>query len=110
MPADLDRPGVRIGVKRGSAYDLYLTRTLEHAELVRGDEGVDVYVSDGLEAGAGIRQPTTTWVSDHPGHRLVEPRFMEIRQAMATPHRAAIAELAAFVDELVASGWVTEWT
>ena len=31
-PADVDRPGIRIGVKRGSAYDLYLTRTLEHAD------------------------------------------------------------------------------
>ena len=108
--ADVDRPGTRIGVKRGSAYDLYLTRTLEHAELVRGDEGVDVYLSDGLEAGAGIRQPTTAWVSDRPGHRLVEPRFMEIRQAMATPHREAIGELAAFVDELLASGWIAERT
>ncbi|WP_242532508.1 transporter substrate-binding domain-containing protein [Nocardioides sp. S5] len=36
-PADVDRPGVRIGVKRGSAYDLYLTRTLRHAEIVRGE-------------------------------------------------------------------------
>ena len=107
-PDDVDRPGIRIGVKLGSAYDLFLTRSLQHAELVRGDEGVDVYVEHGLEAGAGIRQSAEAWVAAHPGHRLVEPRFMEIRQAMATPHRGAVDELAAFVAERIASGWVAE--
>ena len=37
--ADVDAAGVRIGVKLGSAYDLFLTRTLARATLVRGDEG-----------------------------------------------------------------------
>lgn len=37
--ADVDRPGVRIGVSRGSAYDLYLTRTLRHASVVRAADG-----------------------------------------------------------------------
>lgn len=41
-PADVDRPGVRIGVKRGSAYDLFLSRTLQHASVVRGEEGVEL--------------------------------------------------------------------
>ena len=45
--ADVDRPGVRIGVKEGSAYDLYLTRSFEHATLVRGAEGADVFVDAG---------------------------------------------------------------
>lgn len=66
-PTDVDRAGVRVGVKLGSAYDLYLTRTLEHAQLVRGDEGVDVYVAHGLEAGAGVRQPATALGRRPPG-------------------------------------------
>lgn len=41
--ADVDRPGVRVGVKQGSAYDLFLTRTLTHAEVVRGAEGTTVF-------------------------------------------------------------------
>ena len=49
--ADVDRDGVRIGVKHGSAYDLFLTRTLAHASVVRGDEGVDVFPAEGLEVG-----------------------------------------------------------
>jgi ABC-type amino acid transport substrate-binding protein len=43
LDVPVDRAGVRIGVKRGSAYDLFLTRTLRHATVVRGDEGVDAY-------------------------------------------------------------------
>src|ERR1700689_3811781 len=41
--ADVDRPGVRVGVKQGSAYDLFLSRTLAHAEIVRGEEGTKVF-------------------------------------------------------------------
>ena len=33
--ADVDRPGVRIAVGLGSAYDLYLTRTIKNATIVR---------------------------------------------------------------------------
>ena len=60
--ADVDRTGVRIGVKRGSAYDLFLTRTLTHATVVRGEEGVAVFRAEGLEVAAGIRQPMTAFV------------------------------------------------
>lgn len=106
---DVDHEGVRIGVKRGSAYDLYLTRTLQHAQLVRGDEGVDVYLADGLDAGAGVRQPATAWVRAHPGHRVIPERFQEIRQAVATGadrSPAAIAWLRDLVEELKADGFV----
>ena len=82
--ADVDRDGVRIGVKQGSAYDLFLSRTLEHATVVRGDEGIDVFRSLGLEVAAGIRQPLQELVDRDPGLRLLDDRFMEIRQAVGT--------------------------
>lgn len=50
--AEVDRAGVRIGVKQGSAYDLFLTRTLRRATVVRGAEGVDVFREQGLEVAA----------------------------------------------------------
>jgi len=109
--ADVDRPGVRVGVKEGSAYDLFLTRTLRHAEVVRGVEGTAVFESRGLEVAAGIRQPVTRWVAERGGMRVVEPRFTEIRQAVATGRDrdpAAIAWLGAVVDELARSGMVAE--
>lgn len=108
---DVDRPGVRVGVKKGSAYDLFLTRTLTHAELVRGSEGTTVLHDEGLEVGAGIRQPVTDFVAAHPGTRVLEPRFMEIQQAVGIP-RDRSAEAAALVhdvvEELKASGFVAD--
>jgi polar amino acid transport system substrate-binding protein len=110
-PADVDRQGVRVGVKRGSAYDLFLTRNLAAAEVVRGEEGVEVYGAERLEVGAGIRQPATAWVQSHPGHRVLEPAFMQIRQAVATARdrRAASIEfLRVVVEELTTGGFVAE--
>ncbi len=107
--ADVDAAGVRIGVKLGSAYDLFLTRTLARATLVRGDEGTDAFLAEGLEAAAGIRQPMTAFVAGHRGVRLIDERFMEIRQAMATTRSRAEATtdyLRAFVEEQKASGFV----
>ena len=109
--ADVDRPGVRVGVKRGSAYDLFLTRTLEHAEVVRGEEGVEVFRTEGLEAAAGIRQPLTAHVAAHPDLRLVRERFMQIRQAVGTTRDRApetVGFLRGLVEELKASGFVAD--
>ena len=108
---DVDRAGVRIGVKEGSAYDLYLTRTLEHAEPVRGAEGTAVFAEQGLEAGAGIRQPVTAYVESHEGVRLIDEAFMQIQQAVATTKDRSpetVAFLAETVEELKASGFVRE--
>ncbi|HXH80251.1 transporter substrate-binding domain-containing protein [Nocardioides sp.] len=108
--ADVDRPGVRVGVKEGSAYDLFLTRTLEHARVVRGSEGTSVFTEHQLEVAAGIRAPIADFAATHPGHRLLEPRFMEIQQAVGTPRgRSAetVAFLHAFVEELKADGFIT---
>ena len=106
---DVDRPGVRVGVKEGSAYDLFLTRTLQHASVVRGAEGTEVFVEQGLDVGAGIRQPVTDFVGDEGRHRVLEPAFMQIRQAVGTARSRgpAVAGLVAdLVDALVTEGFV----
>ena len=109
--SDIDRTGVRVGVKEGSAYDLFLSRELERAELVRGDEGTTVFADQQLEAGAGIRQPVLDFVAGHPGFRVLEPAFMEIRQAVGTTRsRSAgtIAFLWDFVEELKSAGFIAD--
>ncbi|WP_433166121.1 transporter substrate-binding domain-containing protein [Kribbella sp. CA-247076] len=109
--SDVDRAGVRVGVKRGSAYDLYLTRTLQNATIVRGDEGTDVFLAEGLEVAAGIRQPITRFVAEHPEVRLIDERFMEIRQAVGTTrtrHPDTVAYLHAAIEDLKASGFVAD--
>ena len=62
--ADVDREGVRIGVNEGSAYDLFLSRTLQHARTVPVEDGVDVFRDLGLEVAAGIKQPMTEFVRE----------------------------------------------
>jgi polar amino acid transport system substrate-binding protein len=107
--ADVDAPGVRIGVKQGSAYDLYLSRTLQEATVVRGAEGIDVFRAEGLEAAAGIRQPITRAVAADPELRLIDERFMEIRQAVGTAKSKrpeTVAYLHALVEDLKSSGFV----
>jgi len=110
---EVDREGHRIAVGAGSAYDLCLTRTLKAATLVRSptSEGaIEMFVRDRLEVGAGVRQPLAGYARAHAGFRVMDGRFMQIRQAMATQHgRAAGARyLHAFVEEMKASGFVAD--
>ena len=109
--ADVDSLGVRIGVKRGSAYDLFLTRTLRQAEVVRGTEGTEVFLAENLEVAAGVREPLTEFVGSHPGIHLIEGRFMEIRQAVGTTKAKrpeTIRFLHGLVEDLKASGFIAD--
>ena len=107
--ADVDGEGIRIGVKHGSAYDLFLTRTLRHATVVHGPEGTEAFLTGNLEAAAGVREPMTEFVAARPAYRLIEGRFMEIPQAVGTA-KTKRPETARFlhdlVEELKASGFV----
>jgi polar amino acid transport system substrate-binding protein len=109
--SDVDRDGVRVGVTRGSAYDLFLSRTLQHATVVRADESVDASRDPSVDVVAGIRQPISAFVAGDPGFRLLEGRFMEIRQALGTSidrDPATIRFLRDLVEELKASGFIAE--
>jgi polar amino acid transport system substrate-binding protein len=115
--ADVDNETVRIAVAKGSAYDLFLSRTLKHAKLVRapkGPDAMDMFVADKLEAAAGVKQPIVAYANSHPGLRVIPERFMAIEQAMGTPRAryqgrdAAPRYLAAFVEEMKASGFVAD--
>jgi polar amino acid transport system substrate-binding protein len=113
--ADVDRAGVRIAVGLGSAYDLYLTRTIKNATIIRataggGHEMIDLFVKDKLEVAAGVRQPLLAYAATHPDVRVMDGRFMEIRQAMGTPkgRTAAARYLSAFIEDVKASGFVAD--
>ena len=111
--ADVDRSGVRISVSNRSAYDLYLTRALKHAELVRADgldASFDRFVADKLDALAGLRPRLILDVGRVPGASILEGRFTAIQQAIGTPKgRPAGAQyLGEFVAEVKASGFVAE--
>ncbi|MGE3990021.1 transporter substrate-binding domain-containing protein [Pseudorhodoplanes sp.] len=113
--ADLDHPGRRIVVTPKSAYDLYLTRTLQHAELVRreppGATGLaDLFAREKLDAMGGVRQLIGRYLGANPELHVLPDSFMEIRQAMGTKQGRAIGAryLREFVEEMKASGFVAD--
>jgi polar amino acid transport system substrate-binding protein len=108
---DVDRDGVRIAVGRGSAYDLYLTRAIKHAKLIRGEgpaASIRMFTADRLEAAAGVKQPLVDYAKTDPGVRVMAGRFMSIEQAMAVPkgRDAGYRYARKFVEEMKASGFV----
>jgi polar amino acid transport system substrate-binding protein len=108
---DVDRQGVRIAVGRGSAYDLWLTRNIKRATLVRAPTSpaaIVAFVNDKLEVAANVKQPLVEYARTHPEVRMLPGRFMVIEQAMATPRGrpAGASYLSAFIDEMKASGFV----
>jgi polar amino acid transport system substrate-binding protein len=110
--AEVDSKGVRIAVGKGSAYDLFLTREIKNATLVRdasSGRSLEMFLRDQLEAGAGVKQPVVAFAKDHPDTRVIPGRFMAIEQAMGTVKgrdAAAVHYLKEFVEEMKASGFV----
>jgi polar amino acid transport system substrate-binding protein len=112
---DVDKPGVRVAVGLKSAYDLYLTRTIRNATIVRAPTGggramIDLFVNDKLEVAAGVRQPLEAYATEHPGVRVMDGYFMQIQQAMGTPkgRTEGAAYLRKFIEEMKASGFIAE--
>ena len=107
---DVDASDVRIGVNKGSAYDLYLSRTLKNATLLRGDDGVGLFKTDKLDAAGGVRQPLVEFAAANPSLRVMDGRFMAIQQAMGMPKGRAAAHsyLKGFVEEMKASGFCAD--
>jgi polar amino acid transport system substrate-binding protein len=111
--ADVDREGVRVAVTDKSAYDLFLTRTLARAQLVRApttDESFDVFVERKLEALAGLRPRLELDAERIEGSRVLDGRFSAIQQAIGTPKgRGATARFVReFVEQAKSSGLVAD--
>lgn len=111
---DVDRPEHVVVVGKGSAYDLYLSRELKRASIVRAPTSpsvVDTFVAEGAHVAAGVRQQLQADAARVGGLRLLDGRFMVIQQAMGTPKsrgpRAADA-LRRYVESVKRSGFVAE--
>jgi polar amino acid transport system substrate-binding protein len=112
--SEVDHAGVRVAVGKGSAYDLFLSRELKHAQIVRAPSSptvVQSFLEQGLEVAAGVKQQLESDAAKTPGLRLLGERFMVIQQAMGLPKSrgdAAADYLRRFVEEMKASGFVAE--
>jgi polar amino acid transport system substrate-binding protein len=110
---DVDRPGVRIAVSDRSAYDLWLTRNIKHAELkrVEGLEGsYQLFVKEQLEVLAGLKPKLLEDAARLPGSRILDGRFTSVQQAIGTPkgRPEGFAYLRQFADDVKASGLVAQ--
>jgi len=109
--ADVDRDGVRVAVNQKSAYDLFLTRSLQSAKLVRAptiDASYDLFVKDKLDALAGLKPRLVMDAEKLPGSRVLEGRFLAVQQSIGTPQgRPSGAKyLREYAEDVKASGFV----
>jgi polar amino acid transport system substrate-binding protein len=109
--AEVDREGIRVVVGAGSAYDLYLSRELKKAQILRAPTSqavTDMMVAQQIEVAAGVKQQLEADAKRIPGVRLLDGRFMAINQAMATPRGrpAGARYLGEFIEEMKHSGFI----
>ena len=109
--SELDSPGTRIALNEKSGYDLYLTRELKHAKLVRGKNTkntFEVFNEQKLDAIAALRPQLLENQGKVPGSRLLDGSFMTVNHGVGIPRgrSAGAAWVRAQVEDLNRSGFV----
>jgi len=109
--ADVDREGIRVGASAGSAYDLFLSRNLRHAQLVRAaspDAAFELIVAGKADVLGGVRQHLVAASAKLPGSHVFDDRFMAIQQALGIPkgHDEGAKYLREFIEDMKASEFV----
>jgi polar amino acid transport system substrate-binding protein len=109
--ADVDKPGARISVRRGAAYELWLTANLKHAALSRSDSAdgpFNQFVAEKLDAYASLRPQLLEDVKKLAGSRILPGNFTTVQQAIGTEKKnnAGAAFLREFVAEAKQTGLV----
>jgi len=108
---DIDQPGVSVAVGKNAAYDLFLTRSLANARIVRAESSpaaVDLFVAAGLDAAAGVSISLRRFAEENPGVRVLDEHFMVIYQATGVPiHRCElISIISPYIEMLKKSGFI----
>lgn len=110
----VDQPGIRIASAARAAYDLWLERNLEHATLVHAESlggSFDLFVTEQLDALAGLRPKLLTEVEKLPGARILDGYFSTVQQAVGTPRNrdaAGAGYLAEFVEAAKSGGLIAD--
>jgi polar amino acid transport system substrate-binding protein len=108
---DVDRLSLRVAVVEGSAYALHLVRAAQGARIVAFatfEEAAASLVCGDTDAMAGVRQAMERLAAQTKSHRLLDPPFMAIRQAMGVRSGRPLAAsfVRTFLAELRAAGFV----
>jgi polar amino acid transport system substrate-binding protein len=107
----VDTLGTRISTPEKAGYELYLTRTLRNATLVRTkgvQASIDLFNERRTDALAGLKPALLESMHKMPDSRLLEGKFMTVNHGLGTPRErpAATEYLKAFVEEMKSSGFV----
>jgi polar amino acid transport system substrate-binding protein len=113
---DVDAPGNTILVGKGSAYDLYLTREIKQATLMRSVSSqavVDDFMNEAGNVAAGVRQQLEADAQRYSGLKMLPGQFMVINQAIGIPKSRVGYEntnryLSALIAKLKQSGFVAQ--
>ena len=108
---EVDQPGNRISVSKGSAYGLWLENNVQKAELcpiVGGDAAFDQFVNDKMDALASLRPRLLTEKDKLPGSRILDGQFSAVQQAVGVNKNnpEAYEWLKGFVEDAKASGMI----
>jgi polar amino acid transport system substrate-binding protein len=112
---EVDRPGIKIAVGLNSAYDLFLTRTIKNAQVVRAHTGggeamIELFLKDKLDVVAGVKPVLVEYAKTNAAMRIIDGRFMVIQQSMGLPkgRTNAARYVRTFVEDVKASGFVAD--
>lgn len=110
--ADVDRAGVRIAVRRGAAYCLWLERNIKHATVMSfeaADAPLNQFIAEKLDALAALKPGLLDDIKKVPGGKILPGHFMTVQQAIGTgkPNTAGAKFLQEFVTDAKKSGLVT---
>lgn len=110
-PAAVDAKGLRIAVPERSAYELWLTRNIKNAELMRvkgSDAAFKLFVDGKLDALAGLRPGLNAYQAQYAGSRILNGNFTAVQQAAGTPKNRpnGFQYLREFIEDIKATGLV----
>ncbi|MCD2184908.1 transporter substrate-binding domain-containing protein [Rhizobium sp. GN54] len=112
--ADVDKAGTRLTVGKASAYDLFLTRQIQHATIERAPTSptvVETFLETNAHVAAGVRQQLEKDAETFGGLRLLPERFMVIEQAMGVARSHGVAAevfLSDFVERAKSHGLIAD--
>jgi polar amino acid transport system substrate-binding protein len=111
--ADVDKPGVRISAPEKAGYELFLTRTIEHARIVRAKSSqgaIDAFSERRADALSGLKPSLLDAMPKLTGARMLEGTFMTVNHGIGTPRSRPVgaAYLRAFVASLNADGFIEQ--
>lgn len=113
---EVDHSGVEIVVGKGSAYDLFLTREIKQASILRAASSqavIDDFMAGKGNVAAGVKQQLESDAKRYSGLRMLPGRFMVINQAIGIPkarpeYEKTTAFLSTIITELKTSGFIAE--